>query len=136
MSYPASKKTYDLTICNQPYPFLDRIIDGSKVIEGRTNSPFFQKMQVGEVLKLYNREKWALCQITALRPYDTFQEMLAAETLPRVLPDFPDINKAVAMYHQFPRFIENEQKYGVVAIELNKIQSGFYESSKKGGNAY
>lgn len=119
-------KIYELTIMNRPYPFLDRIIDGSKTIEGRTYSPMFQKMRVGDQIKLFNNQKWVLCQIIALRKYATFQEMLERETLEKVLPNCSDIHSGVKMYHDFPRFIENEKKYGVVAIELKKIEDGRY----------
>ena len=117
-------KTHELTIWNHPYPFLDRIIDGSKTIEGRTYSPFFQKIEVGDRLKLFNREKWVLCEIKALRRYETFRQMLEKETLQRVLPGHLNIDTAIQMYRKFPHFEENEKRYGVVAIEIETISSG------------
>jgi len=118
------KHTHELTIRNHPYPFLDRIIDGTKTIEGRTDSAMFQRMKVGDNIKLYNHQKWVLCEITALRKYVSFRQMLEKETIERVLPNLSDIESGVKMYHQFPRFIENEKQYGVVAIELKKIEAG------------
>lgn len=124
-------KTHSLTISNKGYPCLDKIIAGSKTIEGRTNSPYFHTLNPGDHVHFYNHQKWARCIIVAIRVYNSFKEMLEAETLAKVLPGKTDISEGVAMYHSFPGVKANEQKFGVLAIEITKLKDGTNEQFRQ-----
>lgn len=116
-----------VTISNRGFPFLDRIMDGTKTVEARTYSRWFREMKPGDEMELYNNNSWVLCQIKARNVYDSFKEMLTVEGLEKVLPGYKGtIDDAVKLYHKFPRFPENEKTYGVVAFQLEKVRSGSY----------
>lgn len=96
-------------------PWFKHIINGEKSIEGRLCKGKFQKLKVGNILCINGL---VLYKVTAIRKYCLFEDMLQKEGIDRVLPGVTSIQEGCDIYHQFYKK-EEEDKYGVLAIELD-----------------
>jgi ASC-1-like (ASCH) protein len=103
-------------------PLYEMIKSGKKTVEGRKNSPSYQKIKVGDVLLLSDRKKGVLeCEVKYVKLYTDVKEYLAGESLQSAFGD-PDkcrgidsIQKGCDLYYEYVN--ENEilklkEKYG------------------------
>jgi ASC-1-like (ASCH) protein len=111
---------------------LDDIIAGRKTIEGRLNRGKFAEYRVGDTVVL--RRDWrddagqlhdgvpdaAKVEIIAIRQYANFLEMVTAEGYERVIPSASTAEAAAAEYDAY-YYAEDQQRYGVLAIEVRTI---------------
>lgn len=103
-------------------PYFEQIRDGKKTIEGRLNKGDFGKMEIGQIVRWTNENKhdYVDTKIINIRHYKSFEEYLRTETLIKCLPDVNSIEEGVDIYHRFYS-VEDENKYGVLAIELELV---------------
>lgn len=111
---------------------LDDIIDGRKKIEGRLNKGKFADYQVGDIVKLRRdirdehgvlhdgEADQARVEITAIRAYATFFDMVRAEGFRRVIPSASTPEAAADEYNRFYS-AEDQARYGVLAIEIKPV---------------
>lgn len=111
---------------------LDDIIAGRKTIEGRLNKGKFTQYKVGDHVSLrrdYRDEHGvlhdgepdaAVVEIVAIRSYETFIEMVAAEGYARVIPTATSAQEAADEYNKYYS-IADQAKYGVLAIEVRSL---------------
>ena len=77
-------------------------------------------MQPGDIVKWICSDDSVLTEITGKRSYKTFKEYLETEGLNKCLPGVETIEAGVAIYHKYYT-LEDEAKYGALAIEIKKI---------------
>jgi len=112
---------------------LDDIIAGRKTIEGRLNRSKFAEYCVGDHVSLRRDHRdeqgtlhdgepgAATVEITAVRHYDSFFDMVSAEGYQRVIPSAGSPQEAADEYNRFYS-AEDQSKYGVLAIEIKFLQ--------------
>ena len=98
--------------------------DGTKTIEGRLASHRLASA-AAEQRVTFTAADGALVpccmRIVAIRRYASFEAMLRAEGLSRVLPGVPDLPTAVAIYRAF--YTEDEEReQGVVALVVTPAE--------------
>src|SRR5689334_21975851 len=96
--------------------FFEQVKNGLKTIEGRLAKQKFTQLTTGDQI-CFNKK--LLVKVAATRQYSSFKLMIESEGLEHVLPGIPSLEEGVSIYHQFYS-IEEEQLYGVIAIELYK----------------
>ena len=121
------KNIYRLSVEKQ---YLDYIIEGKKIFEGRLNVPKFASMKKGDLVYFTDSEnEKAVCQITSIGRYDSFYKMLVSAGVINMLPQIdPNTNtsaemlsKGVEIYSSFPGYREGVKTYGAISIGLHYI---------------
>ena len=103
-------------------PYFYYIKKRKKTIEGRLNTGKFSLFKKDDILKIINGDNYVIVKIKKIKKYSSFEEYLSQEGLKRTLPNIKTINDGVNIYHKFYSQ-ENENKYGVLAIYLKKINN-------------
>lgn len=100
--------------------YLTNISNGTKRVEGRVNKPKFQALRADDriIFQDPNATYTVITSITFIHHYPSFQAMLEQEGLHTCLPNIASVAEGVALYHSFPRYREDEQTFGVIAIGL------------------
>ncbi len=113
---------------------LDDIIAGRKTIEGRLNHGKFVQYQVGDTVELRRDVRGSdgilrdgdrpeeRVEITAIRHYDSFLQMVAAEGYRRVIPAASDAEQAADEYNKYYSATD-QAHYGVLAIEIKYLST-------------
>ena len=101
-------------------PWFGYIKSGKKTIEGRKNKGDFKEMEIGDIVKWIHRDDSVLTKIVGKNEYKTFKEYLETEGLSNCLPGIDTIEDGVKVYYKYYT-LEDEAKYGVLAIKLEKI---------------
>lgn len=113
---------------------LDYILEGKKTIEGRLNRGKFRNYKVGDTIWLrrdyrdeYGRlqdgePRQACVEITAIRHYASFADMIEAEGYRTVVPGAENAEAALAVYNSY--YTTDEQlEHGVLAIEIALVDT-------------
>ena len=104
--------------------YFDLIKDGTKIYEGRLNDEKRQLIDVGDVIT-FKREPELKDSFNAIVKdlvyFDSFEEMANTLPLQKVGFETETPNEVVDIYHQFYS-IEDENKYGVVAIKVEVLK--------------
>ncbi|WP_420421696.1 ASCH domain-containing protein [Simkania sp.] len=121
------KTIYHLSIEKQ---YLDFIIDGKKIVEGRLNVPDFSAMKEGDLVYFSDSEGGrAICRVTSIGRYDSFNKMLVSEGVVNMLPQIdPNTNsseemviKGTVIYRSFPGYKEGIKVYGAISFGLHYL---------------
>lgn len=107
----------DLFKINVQEPYYQYITTGEKPVEGRLDKGKFSRMRVGDYLLINDESKFKIKRKTK---YNSFQEMIEAEGVENVVPDKKEVEEAANVYYNFFTK-EQEQEFGVVAIEISKM---------------
>lgn len=108
--------------------YLDYIINGKKISEGRLNIPEFIDIKPGDFIYFYdNKGSHATCTVTSVGRYDTFSKMLVSDGVVKMLPEIdPSQNsseemviKGVDVYDSFPGYKEKVKIYGAITFGLH-----------------
>ena len=114
---------------------LDDIIAGRKIIEGRLNKGKFADYAVGDVVKLRRdyrdasgilqdgEPNAAFVKIVAIRKYKTFIDMMRTENYKLLIPSAVSAEAAAKVYKKYYS-MDNQEKYGVLAIEIVHLTAG------------
>ena len=103
---------------NVQEPYLSFIKSGKKTVEGRLNKGKFASLDIGDILFLSGTSSIEF-EVINKREYKTFEEMIVAEGIERVIPDKKDIKSATDVYYTFYT-PEQEKEYGVLAVEIKR----------------
>ena len=101
-------------------PWFGYIKSGKKTVEGRKNTGDFEKMQSGDIVKWIHSDEYVLTKIVSKKVYKTFKEYLETEGLSNCLPGIDTIEDGIKVYYKYYT-PEDEAKYGVIAIKLEKV---------------
>ncbi len=107
---------------NVSEPWFSLISLKLKTVEGRLNKGDFKEMQVGDTIEWTNTElgtRSFKTRVVRKTLYKSFKEYLDSEDINRCLPGI-DAAHGPDIYYKYYT-VEDEQKYGIVAIELEKI---------------
>ncbi|MCB9092546.1 MAG: GNAT family N-acetyltransferase [Halobacteriovoraceae bacterium] len=117
--YSEKRGCHELTLRKK---YIHQIKSGRKTIEGRINSGIVLRYRSGDQIRFFYQQDPsddALCDITDIRKYGSFREMLQQEGYQKCLTDVRSLEEAVRVYDQIPGYAERAAKFGVVAIQLN-----------------
>ena len=93
----------------EPCRIMKYIINGIKKVEGRKNSPAYQKIKSGDNIRFTytssdtDRKEWVLCEVTEVRKYAGVKEYLIAEEEADngPMPCVQELEAQIAVYEQF-----------------------------------
>lgn len=102
---------------NVQEPYFSLIKNGLKIVEGRLGKNKYFDLKMGDKV-LFNNDLER--KVEKIVKYSSFREMLIFEGLKNVLPNVKSLEEGEKIYYQFYSK-EDEQKYGVVAICLTKL---------------
>lgn len=97
---------------NLSEPFFTQVTEGKKTVEGRLRKGKYANLKVGDKIVINGEFP---VQVTDLRFYDSFYDLLIHEGLLHVLPHLHTIEEGVNVYHQWYT-VEDEEEFGVQAI--------------------
>lgn len=120
-------------------PLYDLIKNRIKTVEGRKNSPAYQKIKVGDILILEDVSGDLECAVTYIHPYHTVREYLESEGLDITMPCVQSIDTAVDIYGSFVSAAEIDELdkkygYGFLGIGIRLITE--HPKSKQTGGSY
>jgi len=99
--------------------YLKLIRIGKKLVEGRVCKAPYSDIKKGDRIKFYaSNDESVECLVKNVKNYSNFKEMLSNEGLQNCLPGVESLEEGVNIYHSFPGYEENSQKYGVLAIHV------------------
>jgi ASC-1-like (ASCH) protein len=102
-------------------PWLSKIINGEKTVEGRKGSIEKFKDFIGNVITLYNENKSIQVYVHSIRHYPTLLEYLNVEGFAKVLPGVKDIGEAIDVYHKFYADEQIKEAGGMCALEFTIV---------------
>lgn len=119
-SYPSSEgKTFGCTLKAE---YVRQIQSGAKTFEGRIYAGPFRGYRVGDKVNWFaGQELRVLTEITEIRVFNTFEEMLTAVGFKKMLPLVPSFEAAVQAYKNIPGYLEKSRASGVVAFGVKPI---------------
>ena len=119
MSQMKSRKpmTFQL-VCDEPW--FTFIRQGVKPVEGRKNSPKYQKIQVGDFIEFSNGKESFLSVVTEIRSFVSLEDYLRDVTLSKALPSVSSFEDALHIYHQWST-PEEIQKHGFLGIFIQPL---------------
>jgi len=107
--------------CQNPY--FDYLKKGVKTIEGRKNSPKYQKLKVGNIVEFYCDNDSFFCKITQIDKYKNLREYLENNDLSNIIPNAKSIEEAEKIYRSFSDDIDDYEFLGIHVKSIeNKIQ--------------
>jgi ASC-1-like (ASCH) protein len=129
---------------------VDQIRSGDKTFEGRTASPYFEKMVKGETVEWHSRtnpENKVLTKIVSARKYPNLEEMLTDIGVEKFFPGIDSVDTAMAKYKSIvmssrgnkdtmKTYMDKVAKYGALALELKPIKHTPSTQSGFGSSAY
>lgn len=137
-------------ISNSRTPVLTSIKNGSKPVEGRKNSPFYQKIKKDDIILFEakresdNDLKELYCCVTYIHKYRTLEDYLEKEGYKKTLPWTNSMEEALQSYNSWTRPEDRNfllQKYGysflgIGVAPINRIDSNlrheYYDLIKNG----
>jgi len=103
-------------------PLYEQIMEGNKTVEGRKNSPLYQKIQVGDTMLLSNRSRGILeCKVTYIHLYDDVSEYIAGEGIdavfgnPTKCRNITNVQEGLKIYDEFvneQQIIDLKKRFG------------------------
>ncbi len=100
--------------------FYDLIFSGRKTLEVRIGYDSINRIQVGERIRLTTHTGSFEVKVSAIRRYQTFEEMLATEHYERIAPDSNSREEVLSLLKQI--YPAQKEKLGVVVLEFERIK--------------
>lgn len=110
---------------------LTQILDGRKTVEGRLAKGKFLTIHPGDMISIRediykdgaiadSRDKAAIIQVTDIKKFESFKDMLVAEGFQNVIPHTPSLDEACNEYKRYYSH-EDEKEHGVLAISFRVL---------------
>lgn len=115
---------YTIKVVDKWYKLIE---NNDKKIEGRLNKDKYKNFKCGDIIEIVNNDDnndRIFRIISRIANYNTFEEYLINEKLENCLPTIDTIEDGINVYRQFYKN-EDEQKYGIIAIELTNVNNFF-----------
>lgn len=105
-------------VCDEPW--FSYIQKGMKPVEGRKNTPKYQKIRIGDFIDFSNEKETFLAVVTDIRVYASLENYLNDVTFQKALPGILSLEEAINIYHQWstPQEI---RKYGFLGIFIKPL---------------
>ncbi len=119
--------------CTLKREYIEQIRSGAKTVEGRVNTPLFQRYKEGMLVRWYGSDSEVLTRIVSIKRYPSFEEMLKGVGFKRLLPLVSSESQAASEYHKIPTYSDKVKRFGAVAFEVEVVlpQSGLETSRKR-----
>jgi len=101
-------------------PWFSYIREGIKPVEGRKNSPKYQKIQVDDFIEFSNGKEHFRTIVTEIRAYASLEDYLDDVTVQKALPNVSSYEEAIKTYHQWST-PEEIQTYGFLGIFIKLV---------------
>lgn len=105
-------------ICDEPW--FSFIRKGIKPVEGRKNSPKYQKIQIDDFIDFSNGIEQFRAIVTEIRSYASLEDYLDDVTVQKALPTVSSLEDAVKIYLQW-NTPEEIQTYGFLGIFIKLV---------------
>ena len=131
----SSAQQTNIWVSGRESSLLDDMISGRKTIEGRLDRGKFSDYKPGDIVRprrdvrgpdgvLRDGEiDGSEFEITAVRKYKNFLEMIQAEGWQNVIPNAGSDKVAAETYNRYYS-IEDQKKFGVLAVEVKLVSPG------------
>lgn len=99
------------------------IVNGRKTAEGRIAKAKYLALKPGDEMTFVNAANQAesvSVKVISVHQYDSFADMLRAETLSAMLPGVANIDEGVWIYESFGDYKAAVKRHGAVAIRFCK----------------
>ena len=101
-------------------PSFSLIKNGLKKIEGRLYKNTFCEINNGDLINFYNKKNNFTIKVIKVTKYKNFKDMLVDNGINIVTPLSKSLDESLSIYRNIYT-VKDEEKYGVIAIELDKI---------------
>ena len=104
--------------------YYEMIKSGAKIYEGRLNDEKRRLISVGDIITFQKEPEFIEsfnCIVKDLVYFDSFEEMVKTLPLEKIGFKTETAQEVVEIYHKFYS-VEDENRYGVVAIKVEVIQ--------------
>ena len=99
-------------------PYFDAIMEGRKTLEVRVGYNSIKRLKAGGLLQLETGHTSGVVQIRAIRIYDNFADMLAAEPWRQIVPQARDAEEALHLLRKI--YPARKERLGIHVIEIEK----------------
>lgn len=114
----AHKQTIFQVTCDEPW--FSYIRNGIKPVEGRKNTPKYQKINVGDSIDFSNGKENFSAIVVEIRVYTSLEDYLKDVTFQKALPGTSSFEEAINIYHQWST-LEEIEKHGFLGIFIKPI---------------
>ena len=101
-------------------PYFDAIMEGRKTLEVRVGYNSIKRLKAGGLLQLETGHTSGVVRIRAIRIYDNFADMLAAEPWRQIVPQARDAEEALHLLRKI--YPARKERLGVHVIEIERQQ--------------
>lgn len=101
-------------------PYFDAIMEGRKTLEVRVGYNSIKRLKAGGLLQLETGHTSGVVRIRAIRIYDSFADMLAAEPWRQIVPQARDAEEALHLLRKI--YPLRKERLGVHVIEIERQQ--------------
>lgn len=101
-------------------PWFSLLKSGEKPVEGRKNSPVYQKIIPGDIIEFFCGNRSFRAQVVSINKYLSLDDYLISETIERALPGVKTIEDARNIYYQWSSQ-EQISKNGFLGIQIKVI---------------
>ena len=130
MPRPAESRLFQCTLGKQ---YIQQIRSGAKTYEGRIHSGPFRNYRIGDKVTWFAGQDSVTTEITDLKVFKTFEEMLTTVGFKKMLPLVPSFELAAQAYHSIPSYTDRAKQSGVIALGLRLIANPIIESAPSSG---
>ncbi|MBI5148925.1 hypothetical protein HZA33_04570 [Candidatus Pacearchaeota archaeon] len=120
---------------NVTLPVYYDLMEGKKRVETRAPEPGTEKdygeIKWGDIL-IFNaigenpmnvKRSRLRCMANGIRRYSSLEEMFQHEDFSKIAPQSKSVQEAIKTYDSFPGVKERIEKYGIIAVDLIKIDT-------------
>ncbi|HPE85214.1 MAG TPA: ASCH domain-containing protein [Chlamydiales bacterium] len=114
-------KHHELTLRKK---YIHQIRSGQKTVEGRINHGMVTRYRVGDTVRFFYKQNPGddvRCEITDIRSFKTFREMLENSGFKKCVSDIWTLDEAEDLYLNIPGYAERAAASGVLAIHIKVI---------------
>lgn len=104
--------------CDEPW--FSYIRKGIKPVEGRKNSPKYQKIQINDLIDFSNGNDHFRAIVTEIRSYPSLEDYLNDVTIQKALPNISSLEEAIDIYHQWST-PDEIRKHGFLGIFIKPL---------------
>ncbi|MCX6991378.1 MAG: hypothetical protein NTX49_10030 [Chlamydiae bacterium] len=119
--------------CTLGKQYIQQIRSGTKTYEGRIHSGPFRNYRIGDRVTWFAGQDSVTTEITDLKVFKTFEEMLTAVGFKKMLPLVATFELAAAAYHTIPSYTDRARQSGVVALGVKLITDPVIDSAPSAG---
>lgn len=115
-------KTWHLRFRSTDKKVFEALCSGLKSVETRAATPRYQKMAVGDAVKITCGPETIEKTIASVRVYPSIEALFNEVPLSDVMPFAASIEEAQKEYYGYTGYKEKIAQYGLMALKLNPLE--------------